>query len=153
MPLERCDRPTTLQAIAQACNTLCVTLAPDRIRPRPPLLRRVGDKRLPAQALAEGCDGVVLAGHAGEVSADVGTHPLGTRCRAAAPTDVVGGPLDLPFPCHGEPPVHPLCLEHGGHRLTFGLPRTLLANPRLSNLLLVISNGGLLAVAYAVSAR
>jgi hypothetical protein len=41
----------------------------------------------------------------------------------------------------------------GGHRLTFAVPRTLLANPRLSSLLLVISNGGLLAVAYAVSAR
>jgi hypothetical protein len=41
----------------------------------------------------------------------------------------------------------------GGHRLTFAVPRTLLANPRLSSVLLVISNGGLLAVAYAVSAR
>jgi hypothetical protein len=41
----------------------------------------------------------------------------------------------------------------GGHRLTFALPHTLLNNPRLSSLLLVLSNGGLIAVAYAVSAR
>jgi hypothetical protein len=44
-------------------------------------------------------------------------------------------------------------VTEGGHRFTFAIPRTLLANPRLSSLLLVISNGGLLAVAYAVSAR
>jgi hypothetical protein len=44
-------------------------------------------------------------------------------------------------------------VSDGGRRLTFTLPHTLLANPRLSSLLLVISNGGLIAVAYAVSVR
>jgi hypothetical protein len=41
----------------------------------------------------------------------------------------------------------------GRRRLTFAVPHALLANPRLSSLLLVISNGGLIAVAYAVSVR
>jgi hypothetical protein len=44
-------------------------------------------------------------------------------------------------------------VSNGGRRLTFAVPHTLLGNPRLSSLLLVLSNGGLIAVAYAVSAR
>jgi hypothetical protein len=41
----------------------------------------------------------------------------------------------------------------GGRRLTFAVPHTLLSNPRLASLLLVLSNGGVIAVAYAVSVR
>jgi hypothetical protein len=41
----------------------------------------------------------------------------------------------------------------GGRLLTFAVPSSVLRNPRLATMLLVISNGGLVAVAYAVSAR
>lgn len=54
---------------------------------------------------------------AGDAVADGLAHPLGTLRRASAPADVVGVPLDLPFPFNGEQSVHPLFLEHVVHRL------------------------------------
>src|SRR5712691_9081605 len=44
-------------------------------------------------------------------------HPLLTVHRATPPASILGGLLDLLFPCHAEQPVHPMLCEHAVNRL------------------------------------
>ena len=57
-------------------------------------------------------DRAFLADDAGDVIAAVLRDPLLTRGRAAAPTNVVGVPLNLLFPCKAEQPLHSLGFQH-----------------------------------------
>src|SRR5207244_8412822 len=83
-----------------------------RLRQRQPLLRGMRDKRLPAKAFFQGGNGACWAVHTGEVVAGFLKHPLRTRRRAAAPTNIVRVPLALRFPGNMEPALHPLLFEH-----------------------------------------
>jgi hypothetical protein len=110
--------------------------------------------------------GVVARGHTyRRAAAPLSIHYLALRGASQSltvtfPRGRVGAAATIAYQLADDVPGRPAQtgklaprVTDGGHRLTFALPHTLLNNPRLSSLLLVLSNGGLIAVAYAVSAR
>ena len=72
---------------------------------------------LPAQTLAERGDGVCLTCDVGDMVAGLLEHALLATHRAAPSASVLGGLLDLLFPCHAEQPGHPILFEHEVNRL------------------------------------
>src|SRR6266446_3527155 len=101
-----------LETVEDAFNVVFVTIAPHRMLQRQLRLPRVGDKGLPTKTLTESGDFVLLTRDVGDVVAGFLDHALLAAHRAATPAHVLGGLLDLLFPCHAEQSGYPMLLEH-----------------------------------------
>src|SRR5262245_43113899 len=97
-----------LEAVEDAFHAVFVTITQDRLLQREPLLRRIGDKGLPAKTLTKIGNVVFLTHDVGDVIAGFLDHPLLAVYRASPPTHIAGGLLDLLFPGYAEQPLHPL---------------------------------------------
>src|SRR5215471_20670052 len=97
-----------LETVEDAFHAVFVAIAQHCIVQRQSLLPLIGDKGLPAQTLAESGDGVCLTRDVGDVVAGFLDYALLATHRAAPPAHVLGGLLDLLFPCHAEPPLYPM---------------------------------------------
>src|SRR5262249_27222302 len=106
-----------LEAVKEAVHAGFVTIAKNPNVQRKSFLPPIGDKGLPAKPLAESGDGVCLTRDMGDVVASFLDHALLAAHRAAAPAHVLGGLLDLLFPCHAEQPGYPMLFEHEVNRL------------------------------------
>src|SRR5207244_12743256 len=102
---------TALEAVEDALNAVFVAIAQHRCLQRQPRGPRIGDKGLPAKTCGESSNGVCLARDAGDVVADFLKHTLLAVHRATPPAHVLGGLLDLLFPCQAEQANHPMLFE------------------------------------------
>src|SRR2546430_15636896 len=105
-----------LEAMENAFNAVFVAIAQHRILQRQPRWPCIGDKGLPAKALAASGDGGCLASDVGYLVPGFLDRALLAAQRASTPAHVVGGLLDLLFPGHAEQPVPPMRCEHEGNR-------------------------------------
>src|SRR5262249_61377893 len=82
------------------------------LKQRQSLLPRLGQKGLSAESLAEGGYAVCPARYVSDVVGVLLDYALLAAHIAAPPAHVLGGLIDLFFPCHVEQPLHPMFCEY-----------------------------------------